>query len=67
VHQVGDQPRLYYDAARSTSHQDLLSACSVTEVGNSVSRGRLRVSFDRQPLKSSNIFLIICLSGDGCL
>jgi len=22
VHQVGDQPRLYYDAARSTNHQE---------------------------------------------
>jgi len=22
VHQVGNQPRLYYDAARSTNHQD---------------------------------------------
>ena len=24
VHQVGDQPRLYYDAARSTNHQEFL-------------------------------------------
>jgi len=23
VHQVGDPPRLYYDAARSTNHQDV--------------------------------------------
>jgi hypothetical protein len=29
VHQVGDQPRLYYDA-RSTKHQDILyEVCSV--------------------------------------
>ena len=26
VHQFGDQPSLYYDAARSTNHQDFLGA-----------------------------------------
>jgi hypothetical protein len=31
VHQVGDQPRLYYDAARSANHQDQLLKIVVYE------------------------------------
>jgi len=31
VHQVGDQPRLYYDA-QSTSHQDVVSSFSYIPV-----------------------------------
>jgi hypothetical protein len=65
VHQVGDQPRLYYDA-RSTNHQNYTFSLEIVQIMDSYRKICHLVCRGKARLLSENNWVIDVCKGDVC-